>query len=627
MRLPLCSKVLPNHFFVFRSLAAVLLLFSVRIAAEGSDAQPALWYWQHSYLSTDDALRSTEALMDRAQRAGYTGVVFWDSSFSFLSDSFWPKENTLRLKEALRYAADKHLKVIVTAAPFGFSNDALQANPNWAESERVVGSRFRVDARGRSLVPINTLQPLINGGFEAGERGWFNLHDQGTSIDASIAHSGNASAIVRYAKGNGRFRQMVELTPWRQYHFQVFYKTRAFQGLSQVEILDASGRQRFNPKVMLLNATFKAAETTDWQELDYSFNSRDATAAYVYFGVWGGSMGTIWFDDAALEETALVYVTRRPGTPVKVYDPDDPTMVYQEGVDYNYITDARMTSTRTPFTDSYHPPTPVTLPSTTHLKPGQIVAIDSYSVFPIPGINDVGMCLTEPGVLDWQRRNALAIKSMLPPGAGLLMQYDEMRQMNSCGSCRAKHMSAGQLLAWSVTQSAKLYHSVLPGVQLYAWNDMFDPYHNAVKHYYDVEGDLSGSWKGLPSDITVMNWNLGHLRTSLRWFSGEAIGQPTPHTQFIAGYYDSGNGATAATTELREAAGVPGINGLMYTTWRDDYSQLEAFADAARAHWGAYVESIAPGHSGGSVSRLLVIAPGLVLVAFVIGFCRRCWKR
>lgn len=607
-------------------LTAALLLLSFRAVA-GDRSQPQLWYWQHSYLSTDDALRSTESLIDRAQRAGYTGVVFWDSSFSFLSDSFWPKENVLRLRTALRYAAGKHLNVVVTAAPFGYSNDALQENPNWAESQRVVGSRFRVDASGKTLVPLNSLPPLVNAGFEQGESGWFGLHDSGTGVDLKTAHSGKASAVVRYAPGNGRFRQLIELTPWRQYHFRIFYKTKEFKGLSQVEILDASGLQRFRPTLTLLNATFRAGETTAWRPLDYSFNSRDATSAYVYFGVWGGSLGTIRFDDATLEETALVYVTRRPGTPVTVYDPVNPAKVFKEGVDYNPIADARMTSTRTPYTDSYHRPTPVTLPPTTHLKPGQIVAIDSYSVFPIPGINDVGMCLTSPGVLNWQRRNARVIQSILPPGASLLMQYDEMRQMNSCGSCRAKKMSAGELLAWSVGQSTKLYGSLLPGARIYAWNDMFDPYHNAVKHYYNVEGDLAGSWKGLSSEITVMNWNLGNLNKSLRWFSGQNLRQPTPHKQIIAGYYDSGNGAAAAQSELQAAAGVPGVEGLMYTTWGDDYSQLETFANAARAKWGAYTASVAPGRGGGSAIKLFLIASGLALAAASVWFFRRTRKQ
>lgn len=604
----------------------VLLLLCLRASAE-KPRELRLWYWQHSYLSTDDALRSTELLVDRARQAGYTGVIFWDSGFSFLSDSFWPKENVLRLQSALSYAAGKHLDVVVTAAPFGFSNDALQANPNWAESQRVIGSRFRVNAFRTTLIPFNSLPPLVNSGFEQGKSGWFGLRDAGTGIDLQTAHSGKASGFVRYAAGNGRFRQMVKLTPWRQYHFRVFYKTRAFQGLSQVEILDASGLQKFHPTLPLLNATFKADETADWRQLDYSFDSRDASAAYVYFGVWGGSLGTIWFDDATLEETALVYITRRPGTPIRVYDPSHPAIVFKEGVDYNPITDARMTSTRTPFTDSYHPPTPVTLPPGTHFKSGQTVAIDSYSVFPIPGLNDVGMCLTAPGVLSWQKRNAEVIQSILPQGAGVLMQYDEMRQMNSCGSCRAKQMTAGQLLAWSVQQSTVLYHSLLPKAPLYAWNDMFDPYHNAVKHYYNVEGSLSGSWTGLSSAVTVMNWNLSHLRASLLWFSGQNFRQPTPHRQIIAGYYDSGDGAAAAQTELEQARGVRGIEGLMYTTWRSDYSQLEPFANTARKNWSAYEASVPSDNRRLRPLKVLATALGLLATAAAAWFVGRTRRK
>ncbi|HEY1214330.1 MAG TPA: hypothetical protein VGE93_11915, partial [Bryobacteraceae bacterium] len=264
-----------------------------------------------------------------------------------------------------------------------------------------------------------------------------------------------------------------------------------------------------------------------------------------------------------------------------------------------------------------------TLPAQTRLKPNQIVAVDSYSVFPIPGIYDVGMCLTEPGVLEWQRRNAYAIKSVLPPRAGLLMGYDEMRQMNSCGSCRAIHMSAGELLAWSTGHSVQLYKSVLPGAQLYVWNDMFDPFHNAVKRYYNVEGDLSGSWKGVPAEVSVVNWNLGNLKKSLRWFSGQSFRQPTPHKQIVAGYYDAGDGAAAARTELREASGVPGVEGLMYTTWKDDYSQLEPFADAARANWKNYEASVASGSSGIFALRILAAALAVGLAAIAVTVFRR----
>jgi len=141
-------------------------------------------------------------------------------------------------------------------------------------------------------------------------------------------------------------------------------------------------------------------------------------------------------------------------------------------------------------------------------------------------------------------------------------------------------------------QSLQVYEPLMPETTLYTWNDMFDPYHNARDHYYYVEGDLAGSWKGLPANVAIMNWNLGQLKDSLKWFSGVDSRQPIPHRQLIAGYYDTHNGALAAQQELSSAIGVPGVQGLMYTTWADDYTQLESFAAAARAHWGKYIASV-----------------------------------
>lgn len=61
--------------------------------------------------------------------------------------------------------------------------------------------------------------------------------------------------------------------------------------------------------------------------------------------------------------------------------------------------------------------------------------------------------------------------------------------------------------------------------------------------------------------------------------------------QIIAGYYDSGNGAKSATDELNAATGIEGVIGFMYTSWQDDYSQMKAYADAAKAAWPAYRQS------------------------------------
>ncbi len=551
-------------------------------------AEPELWYLHHCYLNSEDAVESSEALIDKAAAAGYKGVAIWDSGINFMSDDFWPWENEDRLHEVMKHAAKKRMKVLAAITPFGYSNEALQYNPNLAEAERIIGAQFQVDGSGHRLVLKNSFPGLANPGFEQGKTAWFDTNDRGIGIN-TVAHSGKTSAVIVDAPANARLRQKFALKPWRQYHLRLFYKSSNFKGSAMLSVFDSSSFDKVR-----LNAYFKASGTHDWTQVDYTFNSQNSTEGNLYLGVWGGSSGILWFDDIQIEETALVYVTRRPGTPLKVYDPDHPATVYREGVDYNYVADPRMLSTRTPFSDNYHDPGPITLPAGSHLSPGQTVAMDFYAAFPIPATNGISMCMTEPWVLKWQARNGHAIKHVLPSDGGLLLAYDEIRQMNSCGSCRAKNLSAGQLLAWSVQQSIQIYNSVAPGSALYIWSDMFDPYHNARQNYYYVEGDLSGSWKGLPSTMTIMNWNLGDLKNSLTWFSGLDSRQPVPHPQIIAGYYDpeTHDGADAARQELAQAAGIPHVMGLMYTTWNEDYSQLQSFATSAKANWGAYVSSV-----------------------------------
>jgi hypothetical protein len=210
---------------------------------------------------------------------------------------------------------------------------------------------------------------------------------------------------------------------------------------------------------------------------------------------------------------------------------------------------------------------------------GQEVAIDYYAIAPVYG-EGRGVCLTDPEVQAWAVDDARKVRALMPSGSPMFLQHDEMRHMNSCESCRRMHKTAGELLAWSLQGLV----ASLPPARFYIWSDMFDPWHNALPHFYYVEGDLRGSWEGLPRSVTVMNWNAVHRRASLHWFAER--GNP----QVIAGYYDptDRDGERAARTELFEANGIRGIRGVMYTTWRDDYSQLENYARGARAQWAEY---------------------------------------
>jgi hypothetical protein len=524
-----------------------------------------LWYLHHSYLTNKEEVRKSKALIDKAVAAGYTGAIFWDSSFNMAG-------NEDRLKEVMNYAHQRHLKTMAEVAPFGWSNDVLTVNPNWAEAQRVIGTRFQVTPDGHGLTVKNSLPPPA-------DLGQFSMPDSNVQVVAN-------TATIIDPPGNARLRQNVSVQPWRQYHLSLSYKaTGAHLGSPMVVVYDAGNLEKVRFVVYLRSSD-------KWSDLDYLFNSDDSTQVAVYMGIWGGAKGTIQFANVRLEETGLVWVVRRDGAPFKLYDSENPSKVFKPGADYDEVVDPEMQPSRHTFSHPYHGPSAFTLPPSTTLKPGQIVAADYYAAAPLANDNQMAMCLTNAGVFQWLSKNAEEVRKVAPPETGILLAYDELRQANSCLSCRAKNMTAGELLGWNFAETFGIYHQALPDSSFLVWNDMFDPYHNAHDNFFQVEGNLAGSWKGLPREVGILNWNLEKLKDSLTWFSGLDPQQPVRHEQVIAGFYDLPNAAAEARHEVSAAAGIPGIRGMMYTTWKDDYSKLKDFADAARAAWPDYLKSL-----------------------------------
>lgn len=94
---------------------------------------------------------------------------------------------------------------------------------------------------------------------------------------------------------------------------------------------------------------------------------------------------------------------------------------------------------------------------------------------------------------------------------------------------------------------------------------MFDPNHNARQNYYLVNNTLEGSWNGLDTRIVIMKWGGGSIgRPGLKFFADRG------HKQMIAAYYD-GDVEADHRMWAEATAGIPGIVGVMYTTWQDDY--------------------------------------------------------
>jgi hypothetical protein len=553
--------------------------------------QPQLWYWHHSYLSPTSTTEpaASEQLIDQAVAAGYTGLAFWDSALTFANRPGW---STANLQTVIQYARSKGLAVLANAAPVGYSNDMLQSDPNLAEGAKIVGGQFTVS--GGALQPVNSLTPLQNAGFEDGMTTWFGTGDPRTGISTTVSHTGSASGVINgdpTATDNARFTQAMTVTPWRLYHVQLWFQTSGFSGNTvNVELLDFTSQPNTTLTRMYESLPTSGTDQS-WTVFDYSFNSRESTQVTLYIGVWGGFSGTVWIDDVLAEETALVNVLRRNGTPLSVYDG---TTTYTEGTDFAQVVDPALAANPGTY-DPWHTPPTVAVPSGSKLQSGSTVSMDYYTVVPQIGY-EVSSCLSDPDVQTWNQQNAKVLAGVFPSGTGVFLGYDEMRQGDSCEECRATNLTGGQLLASNLQQTVQTLQGVWgAGTTFYLWDDMFSPYHNAVNDYYDVEGDLTGSWTGLPPGSIIMNWNLGNLTKSLTFFSGTdtSVTPAQPHAmqQIIAGYYDSGDGTTSATQEVQAAMGIKGLVGLMYTSWVDDYSQLGEYATAAKAAWPAYKAS------------------------------------
>jgi hypothetical protein len=307
---------------------------------------------------------------------------------------------------------------------------------------------------------------------------------------------------------------------------------------------------------VLQYAHLRVKRTQDWKEHHVVFNSLENEEVAVYFGVWGDARGTLQWKDWRIEEAGLVNVLRRDGAPCTIEG-------CVEGKDYERIEDPRMGVV--PWKGGYdvwHDPPPIR----TRLPDGTKLRVSWYHPAIIHA-GQVGCCVSEPRVGELLRDQTRRMREAW--GAeGYMMSHDEIRTLNWDESCRRRNLDAGKILAEHVRECV----GILEGSTVHVWSDMFDPHHNAVKDYYLVRGDLAGSWEGLDPSVVIVNWNFDGREASLRFFADRG------HRQVIAGYYDGLPGQVRQW--LASAAKVKGVVGVMYTTWRSNFDDLEAFAVA-----------------------------------------------
>jgi len=529
----------------FRWFAPVALLVNLMgcgvVYAQDKLNLPERWVYCDKNLSVDKSVDELDQIFQRAAKAGYTGVQLNDSKFGKLDkqDAHY-FENIERVK---KIAAATGLEIIPGVFPIGVSESILSHDPNLAEGLPVRDALFVV----QNGVATPVADPPVSLPEVTKLEQW-DFHDPSVTVD------GDALKLVPGGK-QARVHKVIAVHPFRLYHLSVKVKTQDFQGQPRFAVVVKDDKE-------LNYHDFDCQPTQDWTTCDEVFNSLDNSTVDLYLGAWKSKGGTVWLKDARIEEAGPVNLIRREGAPLVVKQEDG--RVLEEGKDFEKLVDPQSGVVPWPGCfDVYHEP-PVLK---TRLADGTRLRVSYYHVVTIYH-KGAPICLSEPRTLELLRDEAKRMHAAWGAKA-YFMNHDEIRIMNWCEACQERHLAAGQIMADNVRACTRILKEVNPGGRIYVWSDMFDPGHNAHNNYYLVNGDLAGSWEGLDKDVIIVCWDNDRAYESMKFFADRG------NKVLMAGYYDAP--VDGARQWLDAARKVPGVCGMMYTTWEDKYDDLEAF--------------------------------------------------
>jgi len=481
------------------------------------------------------------------------------------------------------YSAKSNVEIIPGVFPFGWSEGILFHDPDIAEGIPTTTSYLIQSDTGILLTDPNMILP--NGGFEnvsnGGFTGWSFYDGPGSVfVDSTIVHSGKYSAkcmnfLAGNAGGNCRFERSLNCQPHHGYHMSVWVKTDQLQA-GEMQLL-AIGEDGKGGSEGLTATQYPSGGTSDWTKYDVVFNTLNWPQVYVYCGVWGGTAGTIWFDDFQVEDAGTTNVLR-PHSELPTVSESGKSTSYVEGKDYGMVIDSVMEKNQGSY--PWHTSPGFKVPPGSAIKNGDTVQV--HFIRPNPVVNSSNgdgsamVCVSEDTLYSIIHDQLSLVDSQYHSNK-YFMSHDEIREMNWDTACTSRKLSPGALLADNVKKADSIIQEVHPGAERFDWSDMFDSLHNAHNNYYLVNGDLTGDWNLIPKDLTIVNWNGGNMSQSLNFFSKLGFSQIT------SPYYDVPNTVNMRNWRLAMDT-IPNMRGMMYTTWANDYSFLTPFADYA---WSA----------------------------------------
>lgn len=558
------------------AILGLALLPATKSQAQAGKPYEWRWFYAQYNLQVEKSADEVIALIDRAAKSGYNGMVLADYKFNILERL--PAHYFKHFAKVKKAAEAANIEIIPTVCSIGYSSGILAHDANLAEGMPVKDAPAVVKG-GQAVLVADPAAKIVNGDFEnvkGNKFTGFSFQDaigQASFADSLVKHDGKYSLRIQDATnaqpaGNCRISQRVKVRPWACYRLSCWLKTQDLKPVGAFRLL-ALGTSKKGPNV-LTHFDGDVQVTQDWKKVEVVFNSLHNDEVNVYAGVWSGPKGTLWLDDFQIEELFLANVLRRPGCPLTVTSQDGKTP-YEEGKDFEPVQDPKLGND--PWAGEYkynHPGPALKLTKNSRLKEGDKLRVSWYHPV-LTHSYQVMCCLSEPKVYAIVRDQIKRVNDLVQPKT-FFMSHDEIRVANWCEACQKQGKTPGQLLADNARRCIDIIQEVNPKAKIVVWSDMFDPFHNAVDNYYLVNGPFTGSWEGLPKNVVIANWNGGKAEKSLKWFADRG------HAQIIAGFYD---GDLSNFKKWDAAAkNVEGARGFMYTTWQHNYKYLEAYGTA-----------------------------------------------
>jgi hypothetical protein len=559
-------------------ICCLIAILSVVRAADtvppAGDPAPKLephqrWVFSFANFANEEQTAKLTALMKRAAKAGYTGMLVCDVKFEKFQ--LQPPDVAQRLKKFRDDCTAEKMKFIAGVTPFGYCDMLLTNDPNLCEGMPVRNATFVV--QDGKLVPFDDTTKIVNPSFEEVKGnapvGW-DADDPGTVsfIDDQVKSDGKSSLRMQdpaAKRPNARVTQKIKVQPWHYYHLSVMVKTEDWTG-KDMRVFGMAGAP-LNWQVPDIQ------KTMDWKRIHVTFDSQDNTEVLIYMGTWAPKAGKIWWDDVKIEPGGFINIIRRDSLPLTVTS-DDGKTAYEEGKDFSAVADAKLFHDPAPgYFTIWHEPPAVTIPAGSRLKDGQKVLASYHFATAAGKPNNFNMCMAEPKVYDIVEKQIQWMKENGKPDM-YLMCHDEIRIGGWDDSCVKSGKTPGQLLADNVRKCTAIIKKVDPGKPILIWNDMVDPFHNAsktAKDFYLVKGmaPWAGSWDGLASDIGVATW--------MKKPESQQFFEERGNQQILAGYYDAD--PKNIVDWLNKTKDVKNIVGVIYTTWVGNYSDIEKYID------------------------------------------------